>query len=380
MATKSISELKDSEKTWKKAAEALFFLVVLAAVFSAIFFGGNAISGLLESGANSYVLPIFTFVGAAIPVPFAQTISKGLYSGIVLGLGLVVSYLVFFHFLMALLEESNFIARVSHDADFLFRKIGLSGRATIPLLLGFGCTVPAVLGARTAKNDNERIAIGFLSLFLPCAARTSVILALVGAFLGPLMALAVYLIDALLVLAIGLGVNRVLSLKPGKPVFAKPPYKIPNLRIAAYKAYYETLEFVQISLPWLVAGAVLVEVLGTTGLLDAIGGLAKPLLASLFGLPPITFIPLVFGIVRGELAIAMLAAVGKTADFSLLLTPRQMIIFAVISMIYVPCLSTLAALIKEFGKRNAAIIVAVNAAITLAVGVGLNLLLSLFLA
>lgn len=362
-----------------KISEFSVFFLVLALVFTLIFFGGNAISGAIESAGAAYLQPAFSAIAKSVPNPYFETVINGLYSGIVLGLGLVIAYIALFHLLFALLEESNFVARVSHDANFLFGKVGLSGRAVLPLLMGYGCTVPAVLGARAAKTEKERIAIGFLSLFLPCAARTSVILALIGAFLGPLMAIAVYAIDGVIVLLVGTMVAKFLGLKPAQRVFEKPAYKLPNLRSAAWRAYYETLEFVQLSLPWIVAGTVFVNILSVSGALDAIGALAQPLLATVFGLPPVTFIPFVFGVVRGELTLAMLAAVGKTTDFSILLTARQMLVFAIISIIYVPCLSTLAALLKEFGKKNTALIIGVNLVFTIILGALANAVLSLFI-
>lgn len=149
------------------------------------------ISAAVEGFGAAYMLPVFQWAVSLAKNPVLEAVLYGLYSGIFLGLGLVVSYIALFQFIFTLLERSNFIARVSHDADFIFRKIGFSGRAALPLLFGYGCTVPAVLGARVARTEKEKIAISFLSLFLPCAARTSIIFALIGAFLGPHIALAV---------------------------------------------------------------------------------------------------------------------------------------------------------------------------------------------
>ncbi len=371
--------LKDTEHVWKKIAEVVFFFAVLGGVFGIIFFGGNAISTVIETSANRYLLPVIAAFGNSVQFPYFNVLVKGLYSGIVLSLGLVISYLSLFYFVFSLLEESNFIARVSHDANFIFRKIGLSGRAALPLLMGYGCTVPAVLSTRAARNEKEKIATGFLALFLPCAARTSTILALIGAFLGPLMALAIYAADAIIVLLVGTFVGKLLGLKPVPGLYEKPQYKIPSLRTATYRAYFELLEFVQFSIPWIIAGSLAVEVLAEAGALETISTFAKPVLEGLFGLPETTFIPLVFGIVRGELTITMLAVVGKTTDFSSLLTARQMLVFTLITIIYIPCLSTVAALMKEFGKRETAVILAANLALTVIIGVLANAALSLFL-
>ena len=372
--------LRDSENAVAKVAEFAFFFIVLGIVFSLIFLGGSYIGSLIESLGASYLLPIFQVPARVIQIPFLDTVMNGLYSGIVLGLGLIIAYLLIFQFAFSLLEESNFIARVSHDANFIFQKMGLSGRAALPLLFGYSCTVPAVLGARVAKSENERLAIGFLALFLPCAARTSVILALIGAFLGPGMALAVYAIDGLIILVMGFALAKLLGLKASKSIFMKPPYKAPSVKNAIYRTYFQMKEFVQVSIPWIVAGTIFVDLLAATGALSAIGSVAQPAIAALFGLPKETFVPFVFGIVRGELVLVMLASVGHTTDFSILLSERQMLVFAIISMIYVPCLSTIAALMKEFGNRRAALILAANLILTLIIGVAANAILSLFLA
>lgn len=371
--------IKDSENAAAKVAEFAFFILVLGVVFLAVFEGGSIISGAIDNLGAAYLAPLFQVPARIFPVPFLGDVMAGLYSGLVLGLGLVVSYLLVFQFAFALLEESNFIARVSHDANFIFQKMGLSGRAALPLLFGYGCTVPAILGAKVARTENEKIAIGFISLFLPCAARTSVILALIGAFLGPQVALAVYVIDAAIVLAIGVALAKLLGMTQVRCVLPKPAYRMPNVKNALALAYFQVLEFAQMSLPWIVAGTVFVNLLAASGLLDKVGEVARPALSALFGLPGSTFIPFVFGIVRGELTLVMLASVGKTTNFALLLTPRQMLVFAIISIIYVPCLSTIAALVKEFGKRKAAIMLAVNLLLTVIIGVAANAALSVIL-
>lgn len=181
-------------------------------------------------------------------------------------------------------------------------------------------------------------------------------------------------------LLIGAGLAKLLGLNAQPEAREKPPYIVPNVKSTAWLTYYQVLEFVQLSLPWIVAGTVLVSILSGIGVLETAAEAARPALMVLFGLPKETFIPLIFGVVRGELTIVMLASVRKTTDFSLFLTPKQMLVFAIISIIYVPCLSTIAALVKEFGKRDTAAILVANLLLTVLIGILANAALSLFLS
>ena len=121
------------------------------------------------------------------------TVVDGLVQGFSGGIGIVLPYLVPFLFGLALLEDIGYIPRVAFLMDSIMHKIGLHGKAVIPFVLGYGCTVPAMMGVRIMSSKRDRFITGVLVNFIPCAARTTIIFALVAFYLGPAIAFSLYI-------------------------------------------------------------------------------------------------------------------------------------------------------------------------------------------
>jgi ferrous iron transport protein B len=237
--------------------------------------------------------------------------------------------------------------------DNLMHKIGLHGKAFIPLLLGFGCNVPACVGCRIMETDRERFLAGFVVTLIPCAARTVIILGLVGRYLGLPAALVLYLFDLCLVFLLGRLAFRILPGEPMGLIMEMPPYRAPSLKSVLNKTWVRTKDFVYVAFPFIIGGSVFLQLLSVTGLISVMADLMSPLTTSWLGLPSIAGIPLIFGVLRKELTLVLLANLAGTFDFSRVLTPVQMIVFAIVTMIYIPCIATIAALVREFGAKRA---------------------------
>jgi ferrous iron transport protein B len=153
-----------------------------------------------------------------------------------------------------------------------------------------------------------------------------------------------------------------------------PPYRMPSLKVIAVETYVRVREFIVIAFPLLIVGSGFVGLLNDLNLLKALSNAFTPAL-NLLGLPSLTAIPLIFGILRKELTIAMLAEAAGTAEFNTVLTPRQMVVFSIFTILYIPCIATIIALLKEYGLRKTALIALTNISVATIVSALANVVL-----
>jgi ferrous iron transport protein B len=248
--------------------------------------------------------------------------------------------------------------------DNLMHKIGLHGKAFIPIILGYGCSVPACIGCRIMETQRERFLSAFVVVLIPCAARTVVILGLVGRFVGLHAALGLYAFDLILVFALGRIAFKVLPGEPVGLIMEMPPYKKPSVKSILVKTWSRTKDFIYIAFPIIIVGSIAIVALDLSGLIAYVINGASPLMTGWLGLPAETGIPLVFGILRKELTLVLLQEVVPLASLSAI----QMIVFALVVMIYIPCLATVAACIREFGWKKALAISVIDVALALLLG------------
>jgi ferrous iron transport protein B len=348
---------------------------VLASMFALIFAGGNLISAGLD-----YVFSIFTtytesVLSSLLPEIAVSLIVKGILSGIIAGITIALPYIVPFYILLALLEDSGYLPRAAFLMDNLMHKIGLHGKAFIPLILGYGCSVPACIGCRIMETERERFLAAFVVVLIPCAARTVVILGLVGRYVGLQAALALYVFDLILVFILGRIAFKVLPGEPVGLIMEMPSYKKPSLRNITLKTWSRIRDFVFMAFPIIIAGSITIEALSLSGLMNYVVEAASPLMSGWLGLPPAAGIPLIFGVLRKELTLILLSELVPLTTLSHV----QMIVFTLVTMIYIPCLATIAACIREFGWKKALAITVIDIALALFLGGIAYRLLSLFM-
>jgi ferrous iron transport protein B len=354
----------------------MILAAVLASIFTLIFAGGNFISAEFD-----YVFGIITNytqngLSSLLPEIVVSIIVKGLLSGIVAGITVALPYIVPFYIILAVLEDSGYLPRAAFLMDNLMHKIGLHGKAFIPLILGYGCSVPACIGCRIMETERERFLTAFVVVLIPCAARTVVILGLVGRFVGLQAALGLYAFDLILVFVLGRIAFKVLPGEPVGLIMEMPSYKKPSFRSIALKTWSRTKDFVFMAFPIIIAGSITIEALSLSGLLNYIAQAVAPVTSGWLGLPPVTSIPLIFGILRKELTLIFLSELVKPLTS---LSSVQMIVFTLFTMIYIPCLATVAACLREFGWKRALAIAVVDIALAFLLSGIAYRLLSLFM-
>ena len=293
-----------------------------------------------------------------------------LYSlrGIEAGFAIAIPYIAVFYAILSIFEDSGYLTRAAFLLDNITHKLGLHGRAVIPLVLGFGCNVPAIMAVHALGTKREKRIASLLISLIPCSARTVIILGLVGTFVGFWPAVSIYVLEIVIIGAMGWVLGRTLPGQRSGFIMEMTPLRRPELKSTLKKTWMKSREFFFIALPLLLAGSAFLGVADALGLLSIFQDFVEPVSVGLLGLPAFASTALVFGILRKEMALQILAVLAGTANFAAVMTPVQMYQFAVITTIYIPCVATIAVLKHELGIKDTAFIVLFT--IFLAIGIG----------
>jgi ferrous iron transport protein B len=280
----------------------------------------------------------------------------------------VLPYLLPFLVGLALLEDSGYLPRVAFLMDNLMHRLGLHGKSIIPFILGYGCSVPAVMATRIMESPRDRFVVALLAILIPCSARSVIIFALVAYAIGPWWALGVYFLNLVVIAVLGRVSTWMLAeVSPGL-IMEIPEYRRPTLITVLRKSWRSLKDFIVVAWPILIVGSVVLSLLKYYKLESLLNQALAPL-TSLLGLPSVVGTTLIFGIMRKELSLVMLNEALGTTQLSTVLTQTQLLTFTVFVLFYIPCASTIAALSREIGWRGAA--AAVIASLALALGLGL---------
>jgi len=270
--------------------------------------------------------------------------------------------------MLYILEDSGYLSRVAFLMDNLMHKMGLHGKAFIPMMLGFGCNVPACLGCRIMETERERLLATFVVTLVPCAATSVVILGLVGAFVGVQWALLLYVIDLVIIFILGRMAFKALPGEPTGLIMEMHDYRIPHAETVVKQTWFRLKEFIKMAFPLIIVGSFVIKLAEVLNLLEPIADVLSPITVVWLGLPAITGITLIFGVLRKELTLIMLATLLGTANFALVLNPVQMFVFALVIMLYIPCIPTIGALVRELGWKKALFITVFEIAFAIIVG------------
>jgi ferrous iron transport protein B len=293
---------------------------------------------------------------------------KGALLGTAGAVAIVLPYLLPFLVCLAVLEDLGYLSRVGYLMDALMHRLGLHGAATVPVLLGYGCSVPAVMATRILSSKRDRFIAAFLSILVPCSARMTVIMALVGVYLGAYYALGIYVLNLLVIMLAG----RILALiwpeiSPGM-LMEVPAFRLPSPKVVMMKTWWRLREFVLVAFPLLVVGSAVLSLIEFYGWQQVINAALSPLTA-LLGLPRAVGLTLIFGVLRKELSLLMLMQALGTNSVASVMSVAQILIFTLFVTFYLPCMATLASMFRELGWRLTA--AAAAALLVLAVGISL---------
>ena len=340
-------------------------LVVAAAAMASLFLVafqlGDGLAGLVMG-------PFETLSGKLAPLAASSAlwaVARGFLEGVAGGVGIVLPYLLPLLFMMSLYEDVGYLPRAAYMVDGFFHRIGLHGKSVIPLILGYGCNVPAIMGTRILETPRDRILTSLLVPFVPCSARTVVILALVAAILGPVYALGIYVLNIGVTAVVGRVLSSFVKGHQAGLLMDVPPYRIPSLRSLLKKVWFRTYEFLVAAWPILIIASVVMGILEYVGVDQWMNAFLRPLTVGLLGLPEAVGVTLFFGLLRKELSLILLFQALGTEDVASVMTTAQILGFTLFVTFYVPCVATVATLVREVGWRWAGVSVSLNTGVAL---------------
>ncbi|AIJ05628.1 ferrous iron transport protein B [Methanocaldococcus bathoardescens] len=326
---------------------------------------------------------IFAFLAEVVKSSISNKfIASLLADGIISGVGAVLVFfpiLAFLFFALSFLEDSGYMARIPFIADRVMNKFGLPGKAVIPLVMGFGCNVPAIMAARTIEDEKDRIITILINPLISCSARLPIYALFAEALFSKYQGIVIISMYALgLILALitaALFRNFVFKTSPSYLIVELPPYHIPHLNIVLKNTWERVYDFLRKAGTIIVFGVTLVWLLSIYGPSGYLGveALENPQIianswVAVIGktLAPI-FSPmgwdwkacsaLVFGVIAKEVVVgslAMLYGVGEENLSNLIanaFTPVSAFAFMAFSLLYLPCIATLAIIKQEIGWR-----------------------------
>lgn len=307
--------------------------------------------------------------------PFWGAVINGINESVGEILALVVAYILVFYIILAVLEDSGYLTRVVVLMDSLMHRFGLHGGAVIPIMVGIGCNVPAILATRSIRSRRERIIISsIIVMAVPCSAQMAIIMGITGKYAGIPYAFITLAVLVALGCTIGLVLNRYMRREPSSLAMELPELVVPQAGNVLSKTWSRIKDFFTIAFPLLVVGSVLISILLTFDLLDWIVEPFAFVTVGMLGLPAVSVIAFIVGILRKEMAVGMLAVLGILTT----MTPDQFVVFGLVMAVYVPCIATLTVMWKELGWKDTLTISAISVGAAIMLGTAANLLLSLF--
>ena len=325
--------------------------VFLLFTMGLFFYGVYGFGSLLEEPLLNFFNSLDERIVSSLNIDgiIAQIIS-GTIQGVSGGLAIVLPYLVPFLVGLGFLEDIGYLTRIAFLMDSLMHRMGLHGKAIVPFILGYGCNVPAIMSTRIMEDKRDRFLSAALSTMVPCAARLSVIFGLVAFYVGPWAALGIYIYNLFVIALTGRIITHFLPEDSPGLILEMPVYRWPTLKTVTAKAWFRIREFVFEAWPILIVGSIVLAILNYYSITQYLDALLTPI-NWLLGLPAEVGTPLIFGVFRKELSLIMLAQAFGTSNFSLAMTPDQMIIFTVFVVFYIPCLATMISIKNELGGK-----------------------------
>jgi len=330
---------------------------------------GNTLLKYTEAGLESLTLLISAFLQNIGIAPWLHSL---IVDGILGGVFGIISFLpniACLFIALTILEDTGYMARVAFIMDRLMRQIGLSGKAIIPMLLGFGCNVPAIMGTRTLEDENDRLTAILINPFMSCSARLPIYTLFAAAFFPgreSLVIFSLYILGIVTAVTMGLIFKKTLFKSPGIPfIMELPPYRLPRINSVLLQVWEKIKDFlIKAGTIIFAASAILWVILafnfsGPTQMSESIGAMIGKAIAPIF--IPLGFgtwqasLSLLSGVVAKEIVVSNMAIIyGLGESMSNLgqalkgvFTPLSAYTFMTFTLLYVPCIATIGVIKRE---------------------------------
>ena len=358
--------------TGKYTALPVFFIVMFLVFWLTFNAVGQRMSDVLAAGIDLFTAAVDRGLVAYGINPVVRSL---LIDGIFAGVGSVLSFLpivVTLFFFLSILEDTGYMARIAFVMDSLLRKIGLSGRSFVPMLMGFGCSVPAIMATRTLSSDRDRKMTILLTPYMSCSAKIPIYAVFSAAFFpqhAALVMIALYVTGIVVgILAALLFKNTLFRGKPVPFVMELPNYRLPSAKTVALLLWEKARDFIERAFTIIFLGSMVIWFLQTfdsrinvvSDSADSMLALIGRYIAPVFG--PLGFndwrvaTSLISGFTAKESVISTLAVLLGTSIDSLgsvlsqLFTPLTAVSFLVFTLLYTPCVAAVAAVRRELNS------------------------------
>ena len=362
------SEKIDKILTGKYTAIPVFILIMLAIFYLTFNVIGAYLQGLLEIGIDW----IIHYISIFLQTYDVNEVLQGLIiDGICQGVGSVLSFLpiiVTLFFFLSLLEDSGYIARVAFFMDKLLRKVGLSGRSIVPMLIGFGCTVPAVMSTRTLPSERDRKMTILLTPFMSCTAKLPIYAFFIDAFFKEkkaLILIGIYILDILIGIIIAFIFKKVLFKGEAIPfVMELPNYRLPGAKNVLQLLWEKAKDFLQKAFSIILLATIVIWFLQSFNIrFDLVTDSKDSILATFSSLISPVFMPLglsdwrictslISGFIAKESVVSTMEILFN-GGISSVLTPLTAMTLLVFSSLYTPCVAAIASIKRELGTKTA---------------------------
>jgi ferrous iron transport protein B len=339
-------------------------VAVLFVTFALVRFLGEGIAqGICEPLFSRLYDPFVISLVAHLPFEFAKDMLVGigtdplqsfgiLTTGVYIAMVLVFPYFFSFYCAFGFLEDFGYLPRLAVVLDALFHRLGLHGYSSIPVMLGLGCKVPAILSTRVLTQRREKLlTISLILMSAPCLPQSIMIISL-GMHYGIAAAITVFSV----IFFLGLSINAILQkLTKGElPELSieLPSYRMPSVGLLVRKLWKRILDYVREIFPLIVAGVFAIHVLDSLGVIRFISRTAGRALSFLLGLPNEIAPVLLLGFLRKDVSIALLTPFH--------LSVQEFIVASIFMVLYVPCIASFFTLVKEIGLRSSLYIVGIS--------------------
>ena len=356
------------------------WFIMAAIVYGTYFIVGSVGAGMIVPLLDERIfVPLNTALGSMIPWGLAREFMVGPYgiltTGVANAVGTVLPILTLFFLVLNFLEDIGYIANLCVLSHRPFRRIGLSGKAVLPIILGFGCKTMATLTTKILDSRKERyIAIFLIAFAIPCSPLIGINLAIlsyyrISAFLTVLAVLT------LMEIASGLLLNRIIRQDTSTDFILEiPPIRLPILKNLATKTYYRIKWFLVEAVPLFIAGSCILFALDKLHILAMIKRLIFPIIATFLNLPVQVVDAFLLSLTRKEAGAVILLNLAHNHQ----LDSVQAIVGTIILTCFFPCFANIMTIVKELGVRSALFMLLVISAFSVIIGGAVNYLLRLF--
>ena len=338
--------------------------VILAIILYGLYwfvgvFGAGILVGLLEENLFGQVINpwVVEQVSRLVPIPILVDLLVGEYGlwtmGMTYALALILPIVSTFFLAFGVLEDSGYLPRLAALSNRVFQRMGLNGKAVLPMVLGLGCVTMATLTTRVLETKRERLlVIMLLALAIPCSAQLGVVMGILAGVSFSAMLIWSGVV-ALVLLAVGWLAARVMPGERTKLLVELPPMRRPVFSNVALKTLARIEWYLKEVVPLFLLGTALLFILDRTGLLNQVIRLGEPLVAGWLGLPPEASAAFLVGFLRRDFGATGLFVMQSEG----LLTPIQIVVAMVTITLFVPCLASVLMIAKERNWRTAAAMV-----------------------